>query len=145
MTLGELLRKHREEILSNWEDIVRAFPSAHNLPFPALRNHMPVFLEWLIARLEGREHDFPHEHALVHANERASEGYDLSEVITEYVVLRDCLLELWERALENHELELSPRELRLMDQALDDAITYSSVFYARARLFPDREMPPSPH
>lgn len=148
MTLGVLLRENREEILSNWEGIVRALPGARHLSHPRLRDHMPVVLGWLVDRLAGGDAVFPHEQSLEHATARAAEGYDLSEVITEYAVLRDCLLELWERAAEDPRNQISPHEVRILNQALDDAITYSSVFYARARLFRDHEQlrpPPSPH
>jgi hypothetical protein len=136
MSLPALFRAQKEQILSSWEAIVGSMSGARHLPGATIRNHIPVFLDWLIGMLErtGRSTAFPHEQALQHASKRVTAGFDLSEVISEYVVLRDCLLEAWER--QPHSLS-SPHELRLMNQAIDEAIAYTAVLYARMRLFSD--------
>lgn len=141
MSLAALIREERESILAEWEQIVTALDSARHLPRPALRNHMPMFLDWLVARLEHLDTgaSFPHDQALEHANERVDAGYDLSDVISEYAILRDVLHEAWEQhpdALER------PRELRMLNEALDDAIAFTAVFYARVRLFRERGYDP---
>jgi hypothetical protein len=136
MSLSALFDSEKEQILSNWEAIVGSLSGARQLPSALIRNQMPSFLDWLIHTLEhpARRTTFPHQQALQHASRRVQAGYDLSEVISEYVVLRDCLLETWER--QSQALD-SPGELRLMNQAIDEAIAYTAVLYARMRLFRD--------
>jgi hypothetical protein len=137
MSLPALFRAEKERILASWEAIVCSLSGARQLSDRLIRNQMPGFLDWLIGVLEQTERSsaFPHEQALQHASKRVNAGYDLSEVISEYAVLRDCLLETWER----HPRALSSaRELRLMNQAIDEAIAYTAVVYARIRLFSDR-------
>ncbi len=134
MALSLLIRTRQEEILDAWEAIVRSLDSARRLSRPALRDQVAEYLLWLAERMERGEIGvaFPHEYAAHHARERVSEGYDLSEVISEYAVLRDCLHEAWEREPEHLE---NPVEIRLMNQALDDMIAFTAVYYARTRLF----------
>ena len=138
MSLPALFRSEKEQILTSWEAIIGSLSGARQLPSTLLRNQMPGFLDWLIRLLEHADHlsAYPHDQALQHASKRITAGYDLSEVISEYAVLRDCLLEAWER--QPHALD-SPSELRLMNQAIDEAIAYTAVVYARMRLFGDAD------
>ena len=134
MSLPAMLRAEKQQILSSWEAIVSSLAGARQLSHPALRNHVPVFFDWLVEQVErhGEGEDFPHARAMEHANERVSAGYDLSEVISEYAVLRDCIYEAWER---NPGEANNPVEWRILNRALDEAISFTSVFYARMRLF----------
>lgn len=148
MGLSALFRDQKEDILGDWEDIVRSLCSARSLSVPALRDHMPDFFDWLVARIERTAGDLPNDQAFEHVLERVSEGYDLAEVISEYAVLRDCLHECFERSVEALG---DPRELRWMNQGIDDAIAFTAVAFARMKLFtedgkqhPDT-LPPSPH
>ena len=140
MALASLIRDRQEQILDAWEAIVRSLDAARRLSRPALRDQVGEFLGWLSHRLEHGEAgaSFPHEYAIHHAHERVAEGYDLSEVISEYAVLRDCLHEAWEREPDTLE---NPVELRLMNQALDDVIAFTAVFYARTKLLHADEQP----
>jgi RsbT co-antagonist protein rsbRD N-terminal domain len=147
MALALLIRERQEDILDAWEGIVRSLDSARRLSRPALRDQVGEYLEWLAERLEKGEVGaaFPQEYVVHHAHERVAEGYDLSEVISEYAVLRDCLHEAWEREPERLE---NPIEIRLMNQALDDVIAFTAVYYARTRLFqqqPVEEPRPATH
>lgn len=142
MPLSELIRQTKEEILLEWEEIVRSLGSSRHLSRPVLINHMPDFLDWLVLRLEREpsdEEQFPQDQALEHALGRIRAGYDLSELLSEYMVLRDCLHEAWER---QERRPVTPREIRRMNQALDDAITFTAVFYARCQLRREDEAHP---
>lgn len=127
--LAERIRSDREEIVAAWEAGVRTLASAARSPQPALVDRVPEFLDWLAGRLErtdqrDSERDaFSHHHTV----QRLSQGYDLVEVIAEWALLRDCLLEAWARAPEG----ISPAEIRRMDLELDHVIAVSVVQYAR--------------
>jgi hypothetical protein len=131
MSLAALIRLEKEQVLEEWEGIVRSLTSARRLSRPALRDHLPDFLDWLAGRVEASPVGgaFPHEHSTRHAVERLAEGYDLSEILSEYIVLRDCLLEAWERSGAQR---VRPGEIRRMNQAIDDAIAFTAVVYARS-------------
>lgn len=127
--LAERIRSNRDDIVAAWEAGVRTLASAANAPRPALVNRVPDFLRWLADRLErgdlaDSERDaFTQEHTV----ERLSQGFDLVEVIAEWALLRDCLLEAWARAPEG----ITPAEIRRMDLELDHVVAVSVVRYAR--------------
>ena len=123
--LAERIRTERDEIVAAWEAGVRTLASAARAPRPALVNRVPEFLDWLSGRLEqsdlsdsGRD-DFTHAHTV----ERVSQGYDLVEVVAEWALLRDCLLDAWARAPEG----VTPAEIRRMDLELDHVVALSVV------------------
>jgi hypothetical protein len=127
--LAERIRSDREEIVAAWEAGVRTLASAARAPQPALVNRVPDFLDWLANRLErsdlpDSERDlFSHHHTV----ERLSQGFDLVEVVAEWALLRDCLLEAWARAPDG----ITPAEIRRMDLELDHVVAVSVVQYAR--------------
>jgi hypothetical protein len=127
--LAERIRTDRDDIVTAWEAGVRTLASAAKAPQPVLVNRVPDFLDWLAGRLErsdlpDTERDaFTHEHTV----ERLSQGYDLVEVVAEWALLRDCLLEVWARAPEG----ITPAEIRRMDLELDHVVAISVVQYAR--------------
>jgi hypothetical protein len=146
MGLASLIREQQDEILESWEATVRSIGAARHLSRTALQDQLGELLEWLAGQLDGGAHPgpFPFQYAIAHASERAAEGYELSEVISEYAVLRDCIHEAWERQPQRLG---TPLELRRLNQAIDDVITFTAVYYARNRLFHDagQTLPPSPH
>jgi hypothetical protein len=127
--LAERIRTERDDIVTAWEAGVRTLASAAKAPQPALVNRVPDFLDWLAERLERTDHPdterdaFTHEHTV----ERLSQGFDLVEVVAEWALLRDCLLEVWARAPEG----ITPAEVRRMDLELDHVVAISVVQYAR--------------
>jgi hypothetical protein len=136
MSLQALLQSQQQQILFAWEAITGSLWGAQHLAGPLLREQMRGFLDWLEERVRYPRSapSFPHDQALRHASERVSAGYDLAEVISDYTVMRDCLLEAWERQPDALE---SPSELRRMNQAIDEVIASVAVLYARMRLFRD--------
>jgi hypothetical protein len=136
MSLHHLLRAEKQRILSAWEAITGSLWGAQHQAGPLLREQMQEFLDWLEERLQSRSGSpsFPHERALQHAAERVRAGYDLAEVISDYAVLRDCILEVWEAQPEAVQ---SASEVRGVNQAIDEVVAYVAVLYARLRLFRD--------
>jgi hypothetical protein len=136
MSLHRLVNTEKERILSAWEAITRSLWGAQHQSGPLLREQMRGLLDWLEERIRHPRADspFPHEQALRHATGRVSAGYDLAEVISDYAVMRDCILETWEHAPDALE---SPWELRALNQSIDEAIALVAVLYARLRLFRD--------
>lgn len=128
--LAERIRSRHEEILAAWESGVRTLASGAAAPGPALRNQVPSFLEWLAARLEegGAPDEARDAFSVEHTRDRLSRGYDLVEIVAEWSLLRDVLLEAWTAEPEG----IEPADVRRMDVELDHVIAVSVVRWARS-------------
>jgi PAS domain S-box-containing protein len=131
--LADFLRAHRDAILEAWEAEVRQLPAARALSQVALRDHLPLLLE-AIADMMVQPAPPAAEEALgnvpdIHALERLGEGFDLRQVVTEYRLLRRCVL----RMGAERGLEASPEAAAVFHDAVDEAVTASVSRYMRAR------------
>src|SRR5438874_6163733 len=132
-TLARFIRQHKDRILDEWLEAAARLPSAHDLPLPAIRNHVPEILDSIADAVD--RHDtaalelrgLPNLHAAI----RLREGYDLRQVIAEYRSLRRVILELYAQLgdiTEDTRVKVAP--LRDMHSALDEAITDAVDQYA---------------
>jgi len=132
--LADFLRENKEEILAHWESQVRKVRAAQTLDRPVLLDHLSEFIEDLAAYVDevrtGHEVEPPEEAPQIHALERLEVGYELSEVVAEYSILRRCITEL---ATRRHTPALRSAELPRLHEAIDQAISTSVVRYAEAR------------
>ncbi|HEX8702706.1 MAG TPA: PAS domain S-box protein [Myxococcaceae bacterium] len=131
--LSDFIQERQPLIMAEWERRARALPAAEHLRQAALRDHIPQLLERIARVVEGiytgRQEsllELPDRHAL----ERLEEGYALRTVAEELSALRDVILELWEQEVAG---AISVREVRLLDQAIDEAIAASAARFAEAR------------
>ncbi len=131
--LSDFIQSRLQVILSQWERRARGFPVAERLHGVMLRDHVPQILERIASMLQSAEADsagtlleLPDRHAL----ERLDEGYDLRTATEELSALRDTILGLWEQEVGTH---ISVREVRQLDQAIDDVIGASAARFAQAR------------
>ncbi|AKQ70632.1 Sensory box histidine kinase [Myxococcus hansupus] len=121
--------------MSAWEAEVRRIPAAQALPRLALRDGLPRLLEVVAALMrrgggtlgvEAGLGEIPDRHAI----ERLGEGFDLRQVVTEYRLLRACVLKQWtarENATHRPEAEL------VFHEAMDEAVAASVSRYSLAR------------
>ena len=97
--LAEFLRVHRGDILQRWQTAVEDRPASQGLSPTALIDHMPDLLDAIAetgeAHLVDKRSRLDTETAERHALERLGEGLDLSHVVIELAVLRDCILQVW--------------------------------------------------
>jgi PAS domain S-box-containing protein len=132
--LTRLLRHHRGEILDAWQQAFRRLPIACDLDQPALRDHVPGFLDRIVEIAEaleaGRTPELPLEAAGEHAVGRLGHGFDLGEVVTELTLLRDTIIT---RLRDTRSDSVRLPELRILNQAIDKAVTASVVRYTEAR------------
>ncbi|MCA1829832.1 MAG: ATP-binding protein [Myxococcales bacterium] len=132
--LGDFLRHERGEIIARWEHEVRRLRPAEFLSRPVLLDHIPDFVDQLADFVsDSREHHDippPHEFPVIHALERLDLGYDLSEVVAEYAILRECITTL---AQGLGSPSLLSAELPRLHKAIDSAISASVVRYHTAR------------
>ncbi|MBP6575298.1 MAG: sensor histidine kinase [Flavobacteriales bacterium] len=121
--LAELIRQHKEALLKTWRDQVRELPSAAGLDIPTLNDHIPALLVELADALEQPSEEniadklrdgSPPEHGI----QRFEDGFDLTEVVSEYNILRGCVHDL---ALD-HDLMMGGRAFHVLNRVLDEAI-----------------------
>jgi PAS domain S-box-containing protein len=132
--LGDFLRERHDEIVARWETSIRRLRPARLLPRPALLDHMPDFLRE-IADYVSQARDVPGTHPPrdfpnIHAIERLDLGYDLSEVVLEYGVLRNCIAEL---AVAHKSPSLLSAEMPLLHEAIDLAVSVAVTRFSTAR------------
>jgi len=132
--LAEFLRRHRDAILERWREAVEDRPASQGLSIEALIDHIPALLDAIAET--GEAHHLDHrsridtETAERHALERLGEGMDLSQVVIELAVLRDCILQVWDR--ERAPGAARP-EVRFLNRSVDRAIAASIDRYTLAR------------
>lgn len=121
--LAQLIREKKDTLLKRWRDQVRELPSAAHLDIPTLNDHIPALLDELAQALEHPsdrtiaetlKEGTPPEHGI----QRFEDGFDITEVVSEYNILRGCVHDL---ALEN-DLSLEGRPFHTLNQVLDQAI-----------------------
>jgi two-component system phosphate regulon sensor histidine kinase PhoR len=119
--LAALVRKGREELLSTWRQEVRRLPGAENLDTPTINDQVPQLLDSLADALtrarestDAQTDAISAEHGLL----RWQAGFDVTEVVAEYNILRGCL----QSAAERDGMILSGKALHLVNSVFDEAV-----------------------
>ncbi|WP_375768658.1 PAS domain-containing protein [Archangium gephyra] len=131
--LADFLRRHREDILSDWEHALRERHAEHTSDTNLLRNQMPEFLDRLAdAAEQAQEGQTPQAPQIIsgeHALQRLELGYEPGEVALEYGLLRHCIFRLMERT----GLWPGLSELELLDETIDQGIISAITSYVQVR------------
>ncbi len=129
--LTRFLKDRERDILARWEAGVRALPSARALDRLTLVDHIPALLDRIadVATTGGAE---TAPEAVAHSLQRLEEGFDVTEVVTELGILRDCVLGLWQEDQEDVD-PLHLEELRVLNRALDHAVLEAVERFSRVR------------
>jgi signal transduction histidine kinase len=119
MLLGSLIRERRDEVLAKWRRQVRQLPGAANLDTPTINDQVPDLLNSLTAALKSEietqeTNAISAEHGLL----RWQAGFDVTEVVAEYNILRQCLQD----EAEDNGLILTGKPLLIVNNIFDDAI-----------------------
>ena len=132
--LAEFLRTRRDAILEHWRVAVEDRPSSQGLSLETLIDHIPELLDAIAETGEANVLDkrsrLDTETAERHALERLAEGLDLSQVVIELAVLRDCILQVWDQ--ERAPGAARP-EVRFLNRSVDRAIAPSIDRYTQSR------------
>jgi len=132
--LAEFLRSHRDPILEKWRAAVADRPASDGLSLEMLIDHIPNLLDAIAETGEAHLRDsrarLDTATAEQHALTRLGEGLDLSQVVIELAVLRDCILEVWDQ--ERAPGAARP-EVRFLNRSVDRAIAASIDRYTLAR------------
>jgi signal transduction histidine kinase len=132
--LAEFLRSRRNAILERWRAAVADRPASQGLSLEALIDHIPNLLDAIAETGEAHVADsrsrLDTATAEQHALTRLGEGLDLSQVVIELAVLRDCILEVWD---QQRAPGAARPEIRFLNRSVDRAIAASIERYTRAR------------
>jgi signal transduction histidine kinase len=114
-----LIRTQRDDLLNRWREQVRQLPGAAGLDTPTITDEVPQLLETLADALGAGDEDrdtnsISSEHGLL----RWQAGFDVTEVVAEYNILRQCLQD----AAERDGITLSGKTLHIINSVFDDAI-----------------------
>jgi two-component system phosphate regulon sensor histidine kinase PhoR len=129
--LASVLREQKATLFARWETVVGELPGAARLDVPTLRDHIPQFIDEMIAAIGHQEEEVVGQKGagspLEHGIQRLAAGFDIKEVVIEYNVLRGAVLDLAEAA----GLRLSAEEARVINSIIDDAIAWAVDAFAR--------------
>ena len=129
--LAALIGQERDVLLATWRQQVRELPSARHLDIPVLNDHIPLFLDELVAALRADSRQTIPE-ALVEASppahglQRLQEAFDIQEVVAEYNILRGCIHDL----AEKNGLGLLGESFHVLNRVFDQAIGLALQTYA---------------
>ena len=117
--LVALIRDQREQLLAIWRRQVRELPGAANLDVPTINDQVPELLDTLADALE-REAEPQDTNAISaeHGLLRWQAGFDVTEVVAEYNILRQCVQD----AAESKGITLAGNPLHIVNDVFDDAI-----------------------
>jgi len=123
--LSTLLRQHSDEVVRAWTERARALPAAYTLSGLMLLDHIPALLERLSDAIDrgDRTSVAMDQIPLIHARTRWSQGYDLRQVVAEYRILRQAILEVYHAHHGETKPDLAP--FFVLHEAIDHAITDS--------------------
>jgi signal transduction histidine kinase len=94
-SLGRFLREQRQPLLDRWSKRVEELLDDPQLTKAELRDHMPELMKGLASVVSPEEtpEDAVTEPGVKHGQQRFRVGFDLREVVTEYGLLLDVILE----------------------------------------------------
>ncbi|HET8713522.1 MAG TPA: HAMP domain-containing sensor histidine kinase [Gemmatimonadales bacterium] len=120
--------------MAEWRARVRRLPAAAKLDMPTLNDLMPRLLDELVWTLIERQAvsfldvDLS-EGPKLHGLERLHAGYDIAEIVAEYSLLHELILNL----AQDHGVELSSDAGRIINRVFGRAIAAAVDTYAREK------------
>jgi signal transduction histidine kinase len=95
-SLFQLLKGESQELIQRWVQAIKATIVTEPLPRSELLDHVPAFVEELVAALFPDAMPLPGggSYAEEHGSQRLRLGFDVGEVVREYGLLHACILQL---------------------------------------------------
>jgi signal transduction histidine kinase len=119
--LAALIGEEREQLLADWRRDVRRLPGAENLDTPTINDQVPELLDSLAGALKRDDAAVSNETESISAEHgllRWQAGFDVTEVVAEYNILRGCLQD----AAERKGIMLGGQLLHIVNSVFDAAI-----------------------
>jgi signal transduction histidine kinase len=134
--LSSLLADRRVEILERWTQRIRREHTDKDLSRGELWDHLPLFFDQVVATLSAEEDVGKNGTACdgatasaAHGTQRLRVGFDLAEVIREYEILTECILE----ELQSVGGSISIRQLRRVLHLVNAGRAEAVVAYGERR------------
>jgi signal transduction histidine kinase len=96
--IAELIHQHEDDIMKRWLHEARAAASARGLSAVAMENIMPSYLSAVADAFEPgevKENDRRRKHVQAHLSTRLRQGFELAEIVSEFVLLERCVVATW--------------------------------------------------
>ncbi len=137
--LGKALLAKLDDIIEMWVKAVRAdvkIGSSKGQTYEAIHNDLPEVLAsvaTLLTRAFTGENEKLEGDAIGHGSVRATQGYDLAEIVMEYRILRNVLLLALEPELESGSVKEVIEAIRRIDYVLDSVVVVTLSGYVQHR------------
>jgi signal transduction histidine kinase len=130
-TLHELLKDERQELIDRWSERTRAALGGGLLSPAELLDHVPSFVDELVAALFPEALPLPGRspHAVEHGAQRLRLGFDVGEVVREYGILHLTIIDLAAEA----ELAIGFAEQEVVGRWINGAIADAVSQYVAQR------------
>ena len=130
-SLSAVLKQKRSHLIARWGDRITTAVGALSLPRAELIDHIPAFVDELILALHPEAMPLPpiSANAEEHGEQRFGLGFDVAEVVREYGMLHETILQIAGEA----ELVISPREHELIVKWLNAGIADAAAQYVKQR------------
>ncbi len=143
--LGQSLSQNIDLIVERWVEAVHwdgKIGSAKKLAHEAVRDSIPDVLAELARLLSQQSEDSQEleEKSLSHGFVRAEQGYDTTEIVREYRLLRTTILETLDEDFRKSSVEEVLNTIQVIDRILDEIIACSMDSYIEARLHELQQM-----
>ena len=139
--IGEALLAKSEIIVESWIASIRQdldIESARGMAYKSVKNSIPLVLEALATLFtRSKADDDPQkldDSSLEHGFVRAEQGYNVTEIVKEYSLLREVILTVLESDLTSGSGIEIVRRIKLVDSIIDRVISLSLSSFVRARL-----------
>ncbi|MEM8780384.1 MAG: sensor histidine kinase [Cyanobacteria bacterium P01_G01_bin.49] len=138
--IGQALLVKTDEITESWIDNIRQdwdIESARGLAYQAVRNSIPHVIEALASLVSQFIKDEPRQlenKGLEHGVVRAEQGYDVTEVVREYGILRRVIITVLKPDLLSKSGDEILQMIDLIDEIIDKVISLSLESYIETRL-----------
>ncbi len=134
MKLALFIKKHQEEITDEWvKYALENINGTKKMPLEEVRDHIHQMLEAIVENMEKTESDAQQEKkskgndseqnskaANQHGAQRATIGFDILEVSSEFRALRASVLRLWENKSRKKNWENDFNDLIRFNEAIDE-------------------------
>lgn len=138
--LGKALLSKTDIIIENWIAAIREdedIDSSKSLAYKSVRNSIPIVLEALATLLSQSLTNQPQKienKGLEHGVVRAEQGYDITEILQEYGLLRKVVFAILKPELLSCSSEEILQTVEIIDSVTDQVISLSLESYIEARL-----------
>jgi signal transduction histidine kinase len=130
-SLSEVLKEKRDYLITQWGDRIKRSVASAALPRAELLDHIPGFVDEIIQALHPGAVPLPPMSAMAeeHGEQRFALGFDMSEVVREYGLLHDSILEIADEV----GVEISRREQGIVVKWLNAGIADALSQYVKQR------------